>query len=362
MRLSEKDKKDFYGMIDSWGSGVHGAPAPVDYILRFWEESKSEHLFNLFGNKLILSKEVNYEKGPDELMNILYENNDFYQAFMNFRRILNAEDKSFMSADNFVKNEIGSEYICAGRTYPAGTKFSKLLALWGNLYDRPQQTEELINIISRIRQTHKSKGFLSLSIHPQDYLTASVNEYGWNSCLDFYGGEYARGCVCAMNSPYLVVAYLTNTLGRWDNKRWRQFYIVSKDLIVPIKQYPYEDSHLERIATEWLRELSGGNFKFKQELSTRFMTQGILYNDLKTEKPYGYLREGAEEPATLWFDGRDECLICGEEGWFYDEGQIYCNDCALICSQCGCVVNWDSELHRYTENGEFICSECCYVI
>lgn len=109
------------------------------------------------------------------------------------------------------------------------------------------------------------KGNLCLSIHPLDYLTMSDNECGWSSCMQWMDecGDYRLGTIEMMNSPYIVVAYVEamNPMylfpsQTWSNKRWRQLLVITPELILGNKQYPYENDTVQGVALQWMRELA----------------------------------------------------------------------------------------------------------
>ena len=42
-----------------------------DFVLRYWEENKANYLTKLFGDELILSKEVQYTQSKEELEKVM---------------------------------------------------------------------------------------------------------------------------------------------------------------------------------------------------------------------------------------------------------------------------------------------------
>ena len=59
----------------------------LEYILRYWNEAKGDQLFKMFGEKLILEKEVIFNKSIFELIS------DFEDAFTSNEKIKNFRDK-----------------------------------------------------------------------------------------------------------------------------------------------------------------------------------------------------------------------------------------------------------------------------
>ena len=78
---------------------------------------------------------------------------------------------------------------------------------------------------SRILSEKEFIGRLSLSIHPLDFMTMSDNDSDWSSCMSWRTcGSYRRGTVEMMNSPCVVVAYLSASkpmvLDRGSHFKW----------------------------------------------------------------------------------------------------------------------------------------------
>lgn len=107
------------------------------------------------------------------------------------------------------------------------------------------------------------KGNLCLSIHPLDFITMSDNNCGWTSCMSWMDepGDYRLGTIEMMNSPCVIVAYVESKEpmwtpgGDWNSKRWRQLYIVTREVILGNRQYPYISDDLQGVAIRWIRDL-----------------------------------------------------------------------------------------------------------
>lgn len=108
------------------------------------------------------------------------------------------------------------------------------------------------------------RGNLCLSIHPLDFITMSDNDSGWISCMSWMkeAGDYRLGTIEMMNSTNVIIAYVEAkddmSLGDnyyWNNKRWRQLIVVTPELILGNKQYPYNNDVLQGTALKWVRQL-----------------------------------------------------------------------------------------------------------
>lgn len=116
---------------------------------------------------------------------------------------------------------------------------------------------------SQVLNQKQIKGNLCLSIHPLDYITMSDNNCGWTSCMSWMDepGDYRLGTIEMMNSPCVIVAYVESKEpmwtpgGDWNSKRWRQLYIVTREVILGNRQYPYNSDELQGVAIRWIRDL-----------------------------------------------------------------------------------------------------------
>ena len=250
--------------------------------------------------------------------------------------------------------------------------------------------------VSQILNQKVLKGNLCLSIHPLDYVTMSDNNSDWSSCMSWMdNGCYRQGTVEMMNSPMVIVAYLTasepmDVCGlEWNNKKWRELMIVNKDLITNIKSYPYFNSNLTKAALSLLRELAAKNlpeWNFDETLRKYepneyvyvddyklmiYPSSNAMYNDFLND-PYmnaayfnkdlyccantdddGYIR------IHFNYSGKSECMGCGREADFYDnEGHLMgeCCDTVVFCAICGESYRDEDELTCV--DGRLLCPDC----
>ena len=254
---------------------------------------------------------------------------------------------------------------------------------------------------SRILNQKKLEGTLCLSIHPLDFLTMSDNDCGWSSCMSWRNeGEFHLGTVEMMNSSNIVMAYLKSDTDMelidafgyndtWNSKKWRQLIIVSPELIVGNRQYPYNSEGLSEIAISWIVELCRSigwgsyneKFTYAQRCRNDFSWGSIefciemdsMYNDfdhhegglafcsselLKNEKSFcinvsgdalcdicyeSIIDNSPEQTSCPSCLGHVQCFECGyhlhvEEANYYD-GKIYCINCyerfMARCEFCG---------------------------
>lgn len=238
-------------------------------------------------------------------------------------------------------------------------------------------------------------GELCLSIHPLDYITMSDNVCNWTSCMNWTTkGSYRAGTIEMMNSPMVVIAYLKDknqiSIGKnqWNNKRWRCLYVVDKNLITSVREYPYLNEDLATTCAEWLRDLAVKNWQIeyypdcysadpisgiKLPDGTHFSFSPFteaMYNDFnKCGIPhYTYVNpeilqfcvNAENDKKVYWFNysGSLTCAFCGEHIEYSDASVILCDDCEELirCSECGAALGNDD----YTMvDGCPLCFDCC---
>lgn len=282
---------------------------------------------------------------------------------------------------------------------------NKLLAAFGNLAAQknseiftPEFFTNLKNAIEYYRIKHSQvlncttlTGDLCLSVHPLDYITASDNTYDWDSCMTWTRdnpGEYRVGTVEMMNSPIVVVAYLEgdrpfypfNDSRTWSNKKWREFFIVDRDIISCIRGYPYQSPNLEKVILEKLAAMAQAagypaydDIKESQSpvidgKKVCFETN-MMYNDAQyytlfykaSTEPSGehLITVGTDTYNRINYSGVAICPKCGREFFRNNEEAdvIVCENCddTRRCCQCGCRID---ESEDYEINGEWYCSDC----
>jgi hypothetical protein len=377
-------------MIDHYIS--HWAPesdetmsASLRHILRFWESNKQD-LYTLLGG-LIIKKPVVYEKNADEIRNEIYELLDTHPFCLalrhhNYGWLYFSE---LLYPRYLIENKYnGSNYtihLPSGKDYEVknGTKLMKIFGKIAEAFEI-EGFEDFRIQHSRIFNQKKLAGTLCLSIHPLDYMTMSDNDCGWSSCMSWQEhGDYRQGTVEMMNSKYVVVAYLQSEKKHlaitdnytWNSKKWRQLFIVDKNIIVGNRQYPYINDELAKTALSWLKQLAEenlgwqyadsietiNNYASKNGTHISLITR-MMYNDFHTDH-FAYINYDVNN-IMINFSGESECMFCGENISNYDNihaSMLSCPDCNGMkrCSYCGDYHD-ESELYE-TERG-LVCEYC----
>lgn len=380
--------------------------APMEKILSYWSENKP-YLYNLFGQKLILTKTVEFSKSvselADEMDKFVYQDAVAYQFYQDITKIFQVEDMwrdsnrdrrhtyhgvcslfhSYVLAENrcdrYVEIPLGDGSVLK---LQEGTKPVRALKRIAESYGVANFEYFRIGH-SRILNHKKLRGSLNLSIHPLDYMTMSDNNCHWSSCMSWTdGGGYRRGTVEMMNSSCVVVAYLTAetpyTLPNgeeWNNKKWRSLFIVTPKIISSVKGYPYQHEELAITTLNWLAELANtnanGDFntvelkQFDHSIvnidghAVRFYTEA-MYNDFGSATSYALLSNDLEEKEeiTVNYSGPANCMVCGRIASFPDEGALVCEICHPVerCCRCDEAI-YDGE-NCYWVGDELYCSYC----
>ena len=297
-------------------------------------------------------------------------------------------------------------------------KFIKYITIDESEFQRKMLVdyEEFRLAHSRILNTKKITGELCFSIHPMDFLTMSDNSYNWSSCMNWTdhegrkyatGGCYRVGSTEMMFSNCVVCCYLKTKEPywfmpdkreeenyMWNNKKWRQLFYITKDIIISGKSYPYENEEITVKVLEELRKLAlenlnwkysfgpeeyfdmkgvygedgfdlarvrNHNKKFCKTSNILFETRG-MYNDMVNDHDRKFLciRNKVKRNKIINISGKSRCLCCGNEVVYLEEypeeyndryentGSVicsYCKDKYFKCSHCG---------ESYTYKPEFV--------
>ena len=375
--------------------------ADIDTILTPWDEAKV-NLYNMFGKEFILSKKYTYNENENTLIRALTSKTD-WRAFSAILRkklrndVDNASDIDFYyyfydtdCVNNTLSKSLTFFYNNKKYNFPVGTKYMRFLGKLAELFDMKDAFEAFRLQHSMVLNQATQHGTLNLSIHPLDYMTMSDNNSGWSSCMSWQeNGCYRMGTVEMMNSPMVVVAYLTGSetmqFGRytWNNKKWRQLFVINEHVITPVKPYPYFDDELTKACLEWLNELSGNQYSEDNYLfgsgENRYLnyyrlapTANCMYNDFgscehltKIKLPVPDKREGKVIRWSFNYSGKSECMWCGATSSSndFDADSLLCYDCGggsayHVCCQCGERIDEDYDDYFVDENGDYYCGSC----
>ena len=404
----------WYSDNDSGDMPPEGRRANIKDILRPWEENK-EKLFHMFGDKLILSKKYTYYETASVIVKRICDDTDWYS----FRNILgdalnklrvnkvllniSLEEEAFTywrdnadyyfhlfetdCARNQLSETITLNYNGKKLVFQEGMKYMRYLGRLSEIAGVMDAFESFRLQHSMIFNNSKQHGNLCLSIHPLDFMTMSDNMSDWDSCMSWQNhGCYRMGTVEMMNSPTVVVAYLEASepmrIGKidWNNKKWRQLFVINEHVITSVKPYPYFDDNMTKECLTWLNKLTNGEYSEEtyefsdgenryQNLYRLAASCNQMYNDFascshltKIKLPIPEKKEGIIRRWNFNYSGPTECMWCGTTNGYFNADSLYCEDCcdsnAVCCCNCGDRIYPDSDDYYVSNDGDYYCCDC----
>lgn len=408
--LTQEEQEKITDYITEFGDEYHDpkSSVPLSYILRFWNSAKSD-LFSLFGDKLILKYPITYAQPVEDIMQECVDDlelgillgdlktafrsfdptADYYEySFLFYLDRLLPLKSSFLNDSSYCIKYNGKEYKISSNT--------KVIRILGKMA-RDTKDPSIIDLYEKLRialsrHTNQKElhGNLCLSIHPLDYMTMSDNDSGWDSCMSWVEkGDYRAGTVEMMNSPYVVVAYVESEHKQatfagsitWNNKKWRELFLVTPNLITEIKPYPYINDFFTK---ETLRRLGAlqpeasfsdafempvrKTFTYKdKELVFRPCTN-YMYNDFgltASNKHWAIINENNLDSWQTYinYSGTMNCMSCGEEIYYESDysNEVFCAPClgetTFVCDCCGRTIRNNNE-SSYWVGDRLICVDC----
>lgn len=408
--LTQEEQEKITDYITEFGDEYRNpkSSVPLSYILRFWNSAKSD-LFSLFGDKLILKYPITYAQPEEDIIQECVDDpelgtllSELKAAFRSFDPTADYYEYSFLFyLDRLLpmENSFVNEHPCYikynGKEYKISSN-TKAIRILGKMARDTKDAciidlyEKLRIVLSRHTNQKELHGNLCLSIHPLDYMTMSDNDSGWDSCMSWVAqGDYRAGTVEMMNSPYVVVAYVESEHKQatfagsitWNNKKWRELFLVTPNLITEIKPYPYIN---EFFTKETLRRLGAlqpeANFSEAFEMPVRktftykdkelvFRPHtAYMYNDFGLTASNKHWAIINEDNLDSWqtcinYSGTMNCMSCGE-GIDYEadySNEVFCASClgetTFVCDCCGKMVRNNNE-SSYWVGDRLVCTNC----
>lgn len=407
-KLNENEKDMMNAYINEYVSYGH---ASLDHLLRFWDKNKVD-LYRMFGENFRLTRQIEWAKPKSKIMSEFYSLfNRSTSACFRFRKIFDRflwENREtlggqyymlqlMMDMDNLATSVYNGEEFSvmtpAGKEIKVqkGCRPMRMISRVSKAYGGIELLDDFQTEISQVLNQKKLTGELTISIHPLDFMTMSDNNSDWTSCMSWReGGCYCRGTVEMMNSCNVVVAYLASDDdmrmpggGSWNNKKWRELFVVTPDIITGVKGYPYQNEELVQIVNLWLKELAETNLKWFYEKDNtayqhrtsfdhidpetgevhdafvRFHTY-TMYNDFGTiDEHYGIFGKDLDSyDLDITYSGQEICMNCGSASNDFDgEGSLMCECCdnPTYCSDCGDRMDEDD---AYWLDDQPFCEYC----
>lgn len=406
--LSAREKQIYTNYVNNYAiaDGYLKATQNVENVenaLREWKSAKSHHLFKIFGDSLILKKEVTYKKNVDVMVEEFYNKyfytnehiRQFFKKLIEVVRSIEADDWGEINDIASIKKLLNNRWEGSSMSIPlpdgksfkinANTKVARILTKISKAYNI-DYLNEVLDARSVILTDRKINDVMYLSIHPLDYITMSDNAEGWDSCMNWRDeGCYRGGTMEMLNSPYVVVGYMKSDeeFEDWNSKIWRELYIVDKDIICNIRAYPFRNTYLSQFNLEWLKELAENaefgsyrdeilhfnssynrveskNSEFfwngKHEIS---LITGVMYNDFGRDVNYCFwTKDETVKTVDLCYSGKRTCAICGD---FFagDEKNVVCDSCGYRNTfSCYCCEEEYPREELYEVDGVLVCDYC----
>lgn len=412
-----------------------GSFVDCDTFLQYWEGAKLSWA-QVFKDTLIFKKNIRVAVEEDDLYNEL-NNLRFSESYQNFvkrlssiinhynpeaeiiisrpwgevpYRIMSFLQHFIFDTDLWLKNIYEGPLITLNMPNSTSYKLTpgcKIMKIIGKLTNLADDAANLSADFEEIRLKHSRimneavlDATLCISIHPLDYITASYNANNWRSCMCWEDGEYRRGVIEMMNSPYVVVAYLESKKENlffyesynthkmtWNSKKWREFFIVSPEIITGIKGYPYWNKEVEAEALKMIKDLFSSIYPQYKDINTisefspdegyvnqennsilkiRMYCGPAMYNDFYGDHPYqAYIPEATknQELLHIFYSGESECVCCGRTTKhdyieFDGEGELVCNNCIehYTCCKCGDIIHYENDLFEFHDR--YYCRYC----
>ena len=407
--LTQEEQEKITDYITEFGDEYRNpkSSVPLSHILRFWDSAKSD-LFSLFGNKLILKYPITYAQPVDDIIQECVDDlelgtllSGLKAAFRSFDPTTEQYEYSFLFyLDKLLplkNSSVNDSSYCVkynGKEYKISPN-TKAIRILGKMARDTKDAciidlyEKLRIALSRHTNQKELHGNLCLSIHPLDYMTMSDNNSGWDSCMSWVEqGDYRAGTVEMMNSPYVVVAYVESEHKQatfaditWNNKKWRELFLVTPNLITEIKPYPYVN---EFFTKETLRRLGAlqpeasfseafempvrKTFTYKDKELVFSPHANYMYNDFgltASNKHWAIINENNLDSWQTYinYSGTMNCMSCGEEIYYEADysNEVFCAPClgetTFVCDCCGRTIRNNNE-SSYWVGDRLICVDC----
>lgn len=339
------------------------------FSLDTFTENKAQ-FYTDFGNQFIVTKDIKIEMTPEIKKSEMDRCLDKDMPWA-LRELIQRN-----GPEGFFQNKIISPLKIDGVDVPKGMKLSKAFKLF---ISNEVQLERSQTAYSKYLNPVLA-GKLSLSCHPLDYLSLSMNTHGWSSCQSLTG-DYGAGTLSLMNDRVTLVGYLHNgqeydevfdASTPWNSKKWRVLVHIdkSRNLVLFSRNYPYVSKELELELSKMIAEIypdqgfNGVTEISKDEVSPYYGNgRGrVNYNDLNyvknvnavIGKEYGL----GDLPDKIIIGHSATCCSC-EVNDIEESCEFHCYSCSpnrVCCDSCGHSGFHEDEMHSI--NGESIC-DCC---
>ncbi len=238
--------------------------------------------------------------------------------------------------------------------------------------------KELDTELSKFFESTKTKGYITVSIDPVDYMLMSMNNSDWHSCQSLCKskvgisiGEYSAGVFSYMCDKTSLISFrhsknetenivINNTKIKGLNKNWRQMIYIDLEhkFFVCSREYPNKNEPTAKFVREEVEELISKRFgidnnwkatteKYLGDVVVNTPAPGhefdyeLHYNDMYHDfhgRMVYQTRLSDYEDFKIEIGSFPICPICGREQ-LKDHGFPFCN----ICRKENIVSHYDDE-------------------
>lgn len=417
--LTEEDNRKILGYVNTFG--IENDYIGNEIYLKPWAESKKK-LFHLLGGNFIYKEPVvvpKNDKQMEEEIDVLLDHRFASVYYHLIDKVVKDKDfqcdtkmfstsraweeiKAILYSNGNLKNNI---ILSLDSTIKIAYKDKKPLQIAPKaktlktiqkIIEYADADQETLDLFEDFRLKHSQilndkniHGNLCISIHPLDFMTMSDNASNWSSCMNWKNhGAYCVGSVEMMNSNNVVCAYIESNkafsfdtsegVEVWNNKKWRQLFYCTKEILLSGKPYPYENKELTIKVLDILKNLAQKNWNRTYEFGieqykdmVHFNTIGCMdnnrnwiynkqtkkhniildtrgmYNDFFNDHytPYYCYRNRVKKNTIISVSGKALCLCCGKP---MVQASEYTDE----------YTHEDAYNERYTPTDALICEDC----
>lgn len=301
----------------------------LDKLLEQWAEAKQD-MYLLFGKKLKIEKQIEFELGSREISNKLEELCNDYPVFM---YILNHIDDKELEENKYMGSCTSLHAL--SNNIQRNMKITRFFSIAMN-------NEKFDIDISKIYENRKCKETICISIDPVDYLLMSINKSGWESCHKLHdmkaNSAHSWGCYSAGTISYMVdtatlIAYkhsdkiyeyqINKCKIKEYSKNWRQviYYDNNTHAFLTSREYPYSDENVANEVRKLLEDIINKGLGvdekwiFVRNVGENYCCDitDLHYNDVLNDRENVFCRLDYVNKENVRFaiGGSPICPICG---------------------------------------------------
>lgn len=406
-QLTKEDKIKIENYIYLYGTKTNFIG--IDEWLKYWSINKIK-MYKLLGNQMIYRVPFKYEKSNEEINNQLSEllnKNNFKNNLLSwidnhndvfpievYNYIYNCCNK-FSFINDKVRDSIKFKLEDSNKMLQlqAGMKPLRALGRFISYCKNVPGADVITYYFEQFRIEHSMilndkiiEGDVVISIYPLDFLTMSDNNSNWQSCMSWREhGCYHVGTIEMMNSNNVLCCYIENKNPfyfssehkgdenyRWYNKKWRQLFYFTKDIIVSGKPYPYVNDDITKAILGIIRDLARKNLKWTYSFGPElYQDMKYLYTKYSMDRARNYIHWGSAHKHNIIFDTKgmyNDMLNDHEREYWCVRNKVRQNKVISLSGKCTClsckesIISESGNTYDYNERfynyGSLVCEKC----